>query len=241
MATRDDSVWAQFLGVEATDWDTPGVSYRPQVGLRGYRGFWCFRRKDRVVVSAPQGWVDQLQLLFSGWDQARLLHPPSLAEALGADLERCVGPAFQGCLEPAGFSQRQALQVRALVPADTDAVETFRRECGASDWETSGLDEAGSWRHAYFDQKKITAMAGYRSRNEGAGDPCILTHPQFRGGGRGTAVANAVVADALSNGKLLLYQTLESNEAAVRMAFSLGYQRYASHIAVRLKREVYGP
>jgi len=193
------------------------------------------------VVSAPQGWVDRLQQSFAGWDQARLMDQTSLAEALGADFERSIGPAFQGCLEPASFTKRPAPQVRALVPADVDAVETFHRECGTSDWGSSGLDDARSWRHAYFDHEKITAMAGYRSRNEEAGDPCILTHLKFRGGGRGAAVANAVVADALSNGKLLLYQTLESNEAAVRTAFSLGYQRYANHIAVRLKREAYEP
>lgn len=80
-------------------------------------------------------------------------------------------------------------------------------------------------------------MAGYRARREEVGDPCIMTHPTFRGGGRGAAVASAVVAAALSNGKLLLYQTLESNEASVRLALSLGYERYANHVAVRLRRE----
>src|SRR6187431_3195054 len=109
MGSRDDSFWAQFLGVEATDWETPGVSYRAQVGLSGYRGFWCFRRQDRVVVSAPQSWVERLQLLCSGWDQDRLMDPSALAEALGADLERTIGPVFQGCLEPASFTRRRAL------------------------------------------------------------------------------------------------------------------------------------
>ena len=241
MGSRDDSFWARFLGVEATDWDEPGVSCRPHVGLRGYRGFWCFRRKDRVVVSAPQGWVERLQLILSGWDQERLMDPASLAEALGTDFDRAIGPVFQGCLETAGFASRAAPQVRALVPADIDAIETFRMECGPPEWGSSGLDEAGSWRYAYLDHEKITAMAGYRSRNEEVGDPCILTHPRFRGCGRGAAVARAVVADAVSSGKLLLYQTLESNEASVRIAFSLGYQRYANHIAVRLKRDVHEP
>jgi predicted GNAT family acetyltransferase len=102
-------------------------------------------------------------------------------------------------------------------------------------WETSGIDEARVWQHAYFEGDKITAMAGYRARSDEAGDPCIVTHPEFRGQGRGTAVAGAVVCDALAQSKLLLYQTLESNSSAVRIAFALGYERYATHIAVRLK------
>ena len=85
----------------------------------------------------------------------------------------------------------------------------------------------------------VTALGrvAHRSWREDAGGPCVLTHPEFRGAGHGTAVVRAVIADAWSNGKLLLYQTLESNEAAVRIAFALGYQRYGSHVAVRLKRE----
>jgi hypothetical protein len=50
-------------------------------------------------------------------------------------------------------------------------------------------------------------------------------------------VTSAVVSEALANSKLLLFQTLESNEAAVRVAFALGFERYANHVAVRLKRD----
>jgi GNAT superfamily N-acetyltransferase len=241
MGHRDDSFWAEFLGIQADDWQTPGVSYRAHVGLSGYRGFWCFRRNDRVVVSAPARWVARLQALLAGWRPERLMEQSSLAEALGADFERSVGPAFQGCLEAERFVNRAGPPVRKLTLEDADAVERFRTECGTADWGQSGLDEAQAWRHAYFEGTNVTAMAGYRAKRDDAGDPCILTHPTFRGGGRGAAVASAVVADALSNGKLMLYQTLESNEAAVRLALTLGYERYANHVAVRLKREAPEP
>jgi hypothetical protein len=36
---------------------------------------------------------------------------------------------------------------------------------------------------------------------------------------------------------LLLYQTLEANRGAVQIALNLGYEQYARHVAVRLKRE----
>jgi GNAT superfamily N-acetyltransferase len=237
MGRRDDVFWAGFLGVAPEDWSTRGISYRSHAGLSGYRGFWCFRRNDRVVVSAPSGWVERMRVMLSGWDQDRLMDRASLAEALGADFERSIGPAFQGCLEADRFAGRAAPSVRRLVPADGEAVDLFRIDCGTGDWDSSGLARAERWRHASFEGEKITAIGGYRSWSDDAGDPCVLTHPEFRGGGRGAAVTSAVVADALSSGKLLLYQTLESNEAAVRIALSLGYVRYGSHVAVRLKRE----
>jgi GNAT superfamily N-acetyltransferase len=237
MASRDDVFWAAFLGVEPEDWSTCGISYRCHAGLSGYRGFWCFRRNDRLVVSAPSRWVERMRVLLSGWEQERLVDPASLADALGADFERSIGPAFQGCLDADRFAGRAAPQVRRLTPEDGEAVDLFRMDCGSGDWESSGLAAAETWRHAYFEGEQITALAGYRPWREDVGDPCVLTHPAFRGGGRGAAVTSAVIADALSSGKLLLYQTLESNEAAVRIALSLGYARYANHVAVRLRRE----
>lgn len=234
MACRADSFWAQFLGVDTGEWTTPGVSYRAHVGLRGYRGFWCFRRNDRVVVSAPLLWIPRLREMLSGWELERLMDPASLACALGANFDRSIGPAFQGFLRPERFSEAYAVAgIRKLRPGDAAMVSLLQADC-PSEWTTSGLDEAGAWQHACVEGDKITAMAGYRARSNEAGEPCILTHPQFREQGQGTAVASAVVRDALARSKLLLYQTLDSNSSAVRIALTLGYERYATHIAVRL-------
>jgi predicted GNAT family acetyltransferase len=102
---------------------------------------------------------------------------------------------------------------------------------------SSGLDEVKHHMAARFAGKNIVAMAGYRPWSDQAGDPCVLTHPEFRGQGYGTAVVSPVVEAALENGKLLLYQTLEANRGAVQIALKLGYEQYARHVAIRLKRE----
>lgn len=101
----------------------------------------------------------------------------------------------------------------------------------------SPLDKVKHHMAAYFDGTRIAAMAGYRPWNDHAGDPCVLTHPEFRQRGCGTAAVSAVVAAALEEGNLLLYQTLESNRSAVQIALNLGYEQYARHVAVRLNRE----
>lgn len=237
MPSAADRFWAEFLGVDSEAWTTPGVSYRPHVGLLGFRGLWCFRRNDHVVVSAPMSWIPRLQELLSAWEPDRFMDQASLAHALGANFERSIGPAFQGHLPLERLKSAPAVPgIRKLQLKDERAVNLLRAAC-APDWEISGLDAAGSWRHAYFERGTITAMAGYRARSDQAGDPCILTHPDFRGQQRGTAVTRAVVREALAHGKVLLYQTLESNSAAVRIALALGYERYATHIAVRLKND----
>jgi hypothetical protein len=236
LTVRDDRFWAAFLGIEPADWGAPGVSYRVHVGLRDYRGLWCFRRNDRIVVSAPRGWIAALEERFAGCDPDDLMRTAFLTKALADDCEQAIGPAFQGCLDPERFTRRAAPRVRKLVAADAGALDALRAACGP-DWDAGGFDKTDAWRYGYFDDEGITAVAGYRTWTGDAGDPCILTHPRFRGAGRSAAVTGAVVSDALANGKLLLYQTLESNEAAVRVAFALGFERYANHVAVRLRSD----
>lgn len=232
-----DRFWAEFLGVSPSDWDKPGVSIRPHAGLAGYCGLWCFRRRDRTVVSAPPGWVAHLRTRLAGCDQDCLLDESFLKQVLGGDLIRLVGPAFQGCLGPSRFRPVDSPSVRTVGAEDSAAVERFRGACSPGDWESGGLDRARHGLVAYFQGDKIVAVAGYRAWTEAAGDPCVVTHPDHRGRGCGTAVVSAVVGRALREGKLLLYQTLEANRSAVRIALRLGYEQCARHVAVRLKAE----
>lgn len=241
MSIRDDNFWADFLGVDPTDWGTVGVSVQPHVGLHGYRGLWSFRRNQRTVVSAPASWVPRLvEVVLGRVHDDDLMRSTFWARALPHDFERAIGPAFQGCLDPQAFKHKPDSSVRPVNDGDSDAVEEFRAACGP-DWSDGALDDARLWNHACVEDGLITAMAGYRAWSDSAGDPCVLTRINARSGGRGTAVTAAVVAEALANGKLLLYQTLESNHSAVRLALSLGFERYANHLAVRLRREAPEP
>lgn len=234
MGLGDDEFWADFLGVAATAWAERGILVQPHAGLRGYRGFWCFRRNQRIIVPAPPAWVFRLKEVTADRPDDELLLPKFWERALSHDYERVIGLAFQGCLEPAKFKPQPNGSVRALSDADGLAVEDFRKACG-EDWNMP--DDADLFRCAHFEAGAITAMAGYRPWSENAGDPCVITRPTARGRGYGAAVTSAVVAEGLAHAKLLLYQTLESNEPAVRIALSLGYERYANHLAVRLNRD----
>ncbi len=127
--------------------------------------------------------------------------------------------------------------VRRLGSSDERALTEFKAICTGVGWDESGLEQADDFRYAHFVGERIVAMAGFRSWREDVGAPCVLTHPSFRQRRLGSEVAKAVIADGRHHGKLMLYQTLESNDAAVHLARALGYERYASHIAVRLNNE----
>jgi GNAT superfamily N-acetyltransferase len=232
MSERDDRFWATFLGIQPEQWNLPGLSVRPHAALQGYCGVWFFKRKERLVVSAPAGWVDILERRLAG---APLTLPdaPQLVALFGPAFARSVGPAYQGCVDPQRF-QPHSGRARGVGAGDALAVEGFRRACGEEEWESGGIDEAPDYRAAVFEGGEIVALVGFRHWTADAGDPCVLTHPGYRGRGLATEATRAVVATALAAGKLLLYQTLEANTAAVRVATKVGYERYGQHLAVRL-------
>jgi GNAT superfamily N-acetyltransferase len=62
----------------------------------------------------------------------------------------------------------------------------------------------------------------------------VVTHPAYRGHGYGRAVVSAATGQGLEAGFIVLYQTLLANAPSVALATGLGYQPYATHLAVRL-------
>jgi GNAT superfamily N-acetyltransferase len=235
---RYDRFWADYLGVTPAELNQPGLSIAAHVGLQGYRGVWYFRRRDRTVVSAPPGWIPHLLSRLPEIGEEHLMDEPVMREVFGRDFDRVVGPAYQGYLLPELFRPCVTPQVRFLRPADITLVQAFQVECGSDAWEYAGFHETTSYLAAICEDDRILSLAGYnRVWRDEAGGPCILTHQAYRGRGLATATTSAVVGRALHAGKILLYQTLETNTASVGVARRLGYEHYARHVAVRLKTE----
>ncbi len=238
MAERDERFWANILGIEASDWNLPGVCVRPHAGLTGYQGLWSFRHGERVVISAPPGWVERVGALIEGVALERLLQAASWQGLLSDACLATVGPAYQGCLEPERFRAVPDANVERIDGDPTAAFGEFRDAVGAEAWDEDGIDDARAFVAVRRDGSQPVALCGYRQWAADAGDPCVVVHPRFRGRGYGTAVVSAVVQSALAAGKTLLYQTLESNVGATAIAAKLGYERFAQHIAIRLKSSV---
>jgi GNAT superfamily N-acetyltransferase len=231
MSERHDQFWANFFGIPASDLNSAGVSVVIHAKLAGYCGVWFFKHDDRLIVSAPEGWLAHLNEKL---EPDLVMNESFLKKLFGQYFERSIGPAFHGSLEPADFRSVFSNSVRALSDHDFEARAVFEKECGLEAWDDSGLDEATQFLVAHFENERISAMAGLRIRADFAGDPCVLVHPGFRARGLGTLVVSEVIRLALLEDKVLLYQTLESNLAAVKLAQRLGYRRYASHVAARL-------
>lgn len=235
MAERDEQFWASFFGIDAAAWGEPGTSLVPHAGLGDYAGLWSFQHGPRCIVSAPRSWLDELRPHVTTALRTELGDEAWWRARLGPSVERVIGPAYQGCLSAAEFSPVTDPRIELLTSGVEQAVRTFRDGIDDETWSDGGLDHATAPAALIRDSGRVVALCGYRPWSESAGDPCVLVHPDFRGRGYATAVTSAVVQAALAGDRLVLYQTLDSYRAAVAIASRLGFRRFATHLAVRLR------
>jgi GNAT superfamily N-acetyltransferase len=228
-----EGYWSRFLGVPCETLRTPGVVVAPHVGLAGWRGTWIFVRAESVVISAPPERLDELRASAADWPKSGPLDAQAAAARLGARPEAVVGPSFQGWLAPERFAGGAKL-ARRLAASDRAALRAFREACAADDWAHGGVAETAQL-FGTFEGDELVAVAGLRDRGAGACDPGVVTHPSQRRRGHGYAAVSAAVGEALARGQVVLYQTLLANRPALRIAERLGFEPFATVLAVRFE------
>ncbi len=233
-AKRIDAHWSRFLGVPASALQHPGVVVTAHAELRGYRGVWFFVRGRSAVVSAPPEWVGRLAKSGGAAVAEELLSPAAASRALGHAAREFVGPSLQGWLSADRFRPVTASGVRRLAEPEAQLVRAFRASCSREEWEHGGIkpERADIW--ASFQGAKVVALGQLRPHSGGAVDPCVITHPEHRGQGHALRLVSALADEALSAEQLVLYQTLVSNSPAISLARRLGFEKYATLLAVRL-------
>ena len=211
----------------------PGVVVTAHGQLNGYRGVWFFVRGHSAVVSAPLDWVARLEQTCGSTLAEELLSPAAATRALGHAAGEIVGPSFQGWLPAGRFRAVPSDGVQRV--ADKEGVlATLQSACSPKEWEHGGIDPQAAEVWASFQGEEAAALGQLRLRPGGAVDPCIITHPAHRGQGHALRLVSAMAQEALAAGRLLLYQTLLSNRPAVSLALRLGFEQYATLLAVRL-------
>jgi GNAT superfamily N-acetyltransferase len=234
---RIDAHWSRFLGVPVSALRDPGFVVTEHAELRGYHGVWFFARGRSVVVSAPPEWVARLAKHPAASFAEEPVPRTFAARLLGSAAAEVVGPSFQGWLPPGRFRPVRSEIVRRLQPGESHLVEAFRASCDPGGWEHGGIDPARGGVWACLQGADVIALGQLRPHRGDAVDPCVVTHPDHRGQGHALQLVSALVQEALSSRQLVLYQTLLSNAPAVSIARHLGFERYATLLAVRLLPE----
>lgn len=226
-----DEYWASFFGLSVADFMKHGTRVVPHAGLEGYEGVWLFRRGLSRIISVPPRLVEHLSAAFH--PRRGNLADADFVASLGGQVEKVIGPAYQGCLEATEFHPVVS-RARLLSEADDTALRELAAACDAEEWEHSDIQIGHPPIFGVYTDGHLAAASTYRMETKGVAMPGIITHPHYRGQGYGKAVLSAATKHGLGQGQLMLYQTLISNMSAISAAEKLGYKQYATHLAVRL-------
>jgi L-amino acid N-acyltransferase YncA len=213
----------------------------PGPALDGYRGVYTWLMGQTAIVSAPTEMVDAVRRAVAGQPLTALTDAALWRTALGHDVERIVGPSYQGFLDSSAFRLAQAIPgVRPLTAADQPALRRFIAACPADDWRDSaialdhlgqeplvGLERDGAL--VALASAPMDGPASVAMRSVG-----VVTLPAARGMGAGLAVVSALAKRCLASGAPLHYQTLRANLPSVAIARRLGFEDVATALAVRL-------
>jgi GNAT superfamily N-acetyltransferase len=234
---RIDATWAAFFGLSPSAFSRFGIQVVAHHQLADYQGVWLFRHHASLCLSVPPTLVEGVQAAVRASTLESLFSEAGIRALLGPRIERIIGPAYQGYVERPQFRSASHLRVRALSPVDQVALRRLADACEVNAWEHAGIaiDEPHVFGCLVDDQ--VVAPARYRPAWGEAATIGVVTHPAYRGHGYGRAVVSAATAQGLEAGFIMLYQTLLANAPSVALATGLGYQPYATHLAVRLTSE----
>jgi len=178
-------------------------------------------------VSFPPDRVESLRRLLP----SAPFTPARLADAFGAMGFTTIGPAYIGYAEAVRPPSHAS---RSLSRSDAPAAEALRAACTETEWEYGGSLVGDHPSSGVFVGSDLVALAGYEIWGGTIAHISVVTHPAFRGRGLGRSAVSHLANTALAAGLVPQYRTLQSNQASIRIAESLGFIHYASSVAVRL-------
>jgi GNAT superfamily N-acetyltransferase len=225
---KADAYWARELGCGYDDFFTQPLLLKAHgQSLNDYNGIFALFKGERAIVSFPPGSIEQLA---SSLPQVTL-SPELLASHFEETGHRVIGPAFIGY---ASAIPEDGGEARTLDTADRAAVEALRASCSEMEWDHGGSELVEQPCSGSFERGDLAALAGFEIWDDAIAHICVVANPRFRGRGHARRAVAHVASKAIAEGLLPQYRTLESNLPSMKIAASLGFERYASSVAVRL-------
>jgi GNAT superfamily N-acetyltransferase len=209
VSERAERFWSERLACPIALLRTPGVHLRarPDAG-----SLFVVQVEGCSVVVAP---VD--------------LGNPKALQGIVPRGARFVGPAFVGY--GAGFPAAST-EVERVPGARSPAVARLRGALTAEEWEHANLEAAGEL-FTISAEGSVVAACGFATLLRKVAHLGVATHPDHRGRGLGRRVVSAAASAALARGLLPQYQTLFANRAALAVGEALGFERFATTLAVQ--------
>jgi GNAT superfamily N-acetyltransferase len=217
--------WRDFFDVHDALWSN--VTVRHPHGLLGdYAGWYVAWRDAGVHVSAPSSaQVHEVASLTQ--ESASTLQDATFWQAFAKQRAlELIGPSVHRYLDE---DPGPARGVREVAPSE---LRTLGEQVEVDDWWECGFDES-------LDEPGVVAFAA-----EGGGavlrvldgaprNVTLLVVPEARGRGLGTELGRAAASYAVRHHGYARWRSRDTNIASTRAAQRLGFESYATQLAVR--------
>jgi GNAT superfamily N-acetyltransferase len=227
--------WAAHLGCSEVQLAQPSTSVvRAGPDLASFRGATVVFRPPACVLAVPADWYEPVASRLGQRPPAQVFDIMLLRQVFEAGVDQVIGPAWLGYADATDFRPAPTTGTRLLTAQDLAQLQRLAAACGPVAWEHSGIDPARPPVFGCFDGEVLAAAGMLERWGDRLLHVGIVTHPGYRGRGYGKAVVSAMTAYGLATGGVLQYRTLQANLPSVGIAQTLGFQRFAQTLAVRL-------
>jgi GNAT superfamily N-acetyltransferase len=226
--------WSRQFGWDEADgplWSNPARLLPHGGDFKDYHGVMAMDVMSGSVVSVPQALQAVLGPVLLESGSTPTINATRLSPDLISDV---IGPVFVGYAEVVTGIPRHPVQL--LGAKDTAHISALEAACDATEWDHGGsvLGEAAVM-CGVFSGGTLAALAGYEVWDTTVAHISIITHPEHRGQGYGHSAVAFLAKHAAWKKLLPQYRTMQANVPSMAIAQSLGFEHFATSVAVRLK------
>ena len=231
-----DAYWASYFGCAVGDVHGNATRVFTHQALADYDGALVFRHGTACIISVPESTpeIERAKLRAAAPSQA--FDAQFLARVFVINSDKVTGPSWVGVADRSGFKPMKS-QARILTAADEAAMRDLAEGCGETAWKQSKIAVDRQTNFGLFVGAKLVAASGYLNMGGLLAYIGVITHPAQRGKGYAKSVVTASMTYAIEKGLFPMWRTLEAHEAAVQLAGSMGFEKYASTLDVQLTED----
>lgn len=231
---RVDAFWSSTLGVDATQFHTPGTHVLTNPPQRAtWRGIYVLAFEKSACVFLPPELLDTLSARVAEADTEALVEPGTWQAMADITVRSALGPVVHHYLDDAGGLAEQAAG-RRINPGDTDAITTLRKAVGGAEWTAAGFTDQPAVMFGMFVDDQMVAAANLTSGPDAATDIGIVLHPDARGHGYGLQIAATAARQAIAMHGIARFRILSTSQATLAIATTLGFEAYGRNLTVNL-------
>lgn len=218
-----DEHWTATLGVAPSVWRDAEVVVASHPEPSHSDHVYLIRRDQSCIIVVPESLVGSTTIACAQWPSAAVFDRAFVRSLYGSAVSAIHGPFWLGYATADTFAAVGEPDVQPLAAEHRDALDDLRARVSEHEWVDAGMEMDTRQEFGLVLGDQLAAVGTLNPFRGAPANVGVLTHPEHRGRGHGTAMLSALTAIALAESSVVQCRVLEDNRTAVAMARKLGY------------------